>query len=112
MVVSFCYSLFTIHYSGKGDRFRARERRVKFRELIRLLEANGFTLVKQKGSVRYYGKPGWAKLIRVDSHGSKEVPTGREEKMIELPYSFPRTSKALPGLAIAWRIACSGRGVA
>ena len=50
--------------------------RVKFSELIRLLEENGFTLVKQKGSVRYYGKPGWAKLIRVDYHGAKEVPTG------------------------------------
>ena len=41
-----------------------------------MLEENGFTLVKQKGSVRYYGKPGWAKLIRVDYHGAKEVPTG------------------------------------
>ncbi len=49
---------------------------MKFSELIRLLEENGFTLVKQKGSVRYYGKPAWAKLIRVDYHGAKEVPTG------------------------------------
>jgi hypothetical protein len=29
-----------------------------------------------KGSIRYYGKPGWDKLIRVDYHGSKEVPKG------------------------------------
>jgi len=49
---------------------------VRFNELIRLLEGNGFTLIKQKGSVRYYGKPGWAKLLRVDYHGAKEVPTG------------------------------------
>ena len=41
-----------------------------------MLEENGFTLVKQKGSVRYYGKPGWTKLLRVDYHGAKEVPTG------------------------------------
>jgi predicted RNA binding protein YcfA (HicA-like mRNA interferase family) len=49
---------------------------VKFSELIRLLEKNGFKIVKEKGSIRYYRKPGWDKLIRVDFHGSKEVPTG------------------------------------
>jgi predicted RNA binding protein YcfA (HicA-like mRNA interferase family) len=43
---------------------------------IRVLEEGGFKIVKQKGSIRYYGKPGWNKLIRVDYHGSKEVPTG------------------------------------
>lgn len=47
-----------------------------FNELIRLLEANGFTLVKHKGSIRYYGKAGWPRLIRVDYHGAKQVPTG------------------------------------
>ncbi len=49
---------------------------MKFSELVRLLERNGYTLVKQKGSIRYYGKSGWERLIRVDYHGSKEVPTG------------------------------------
>lgn len=49
---------------------------VKFSELVRLLESNGFDVVKQKGSIRYYGKPGWPHLIRVDFHGAKEVPTG------------------------------------
>jgi len=49
---------------------------VKFSELVRLLEDNGFRIVKEKGSIRYYGKPGWDKLIRVDYHGSKEVPSG------------------------------------
>jgi len=48
---------------------------VKFTELIRLPEEKGFRIVKEKGSIRYYGKPGWDKLIRVDYHGSKEVPT-------------------------------------
>ncbi|MFH1124602.1 MAG: type II toxin-antitoxin system HicA family toxin [Pseudomonadota bacterium] len=32
--------------------------------------------MKEKGSIRYYGKPGWPALIRVDYHGSKEVPRG------------------------------------
>jgi len=49
---------------------------VKFGELVKLLEEHGFKIVKQKGSIRYYGKPGWNKLIRVDYHGPKEVPTG------------------------------------
>ena len=49
---------------------------MKFSELVRLLEANGFALVRQKGAVRYYGKAGWPRLIRVDYHGPKEVPTG------------------------------------
>lgn len=47
-----------------------------FNELVCLLEDNGFGLVKQKGSVRHYGKPGWPRLIRVDYHGSRQVPTG------------------------------------
>lgn len=49
---------------------------MKFSELIRLLERNGFVLLKEKGSIRYYSKPGHDKLVRVDYHGSKEVPTG------------------------------------
>lgn len=49
---------------------------MKFSELVRLLETNGFKLVKEKGSIRYYGKQSWPNLVRVDFHGSKEVPTG------------------------------------
>ena len=49
---------------------------MKFSELVRLLEDSGFRILKQKGSIRYYRKTGWDKLIRVDYHGSKEVPTG------------------------------------
>lgn len=49
---------------------------MRFSELIRLLERNGFLLLKEKGSIRYYAKAGHDKLVRVDYHGSKEVPTG------------------------------------
>ena len=49
---------------------------MKFSELIKLLEKNGFKILKEKGSIRYYGKAGWDRLIRVDYHGAKEVPTG------------------------------------
>jgi predicted RNA binding protein YcfA (HicA-like mRNA interferase family) len=49
---------------------------VKFSELVRLLERNGYKIVKEKGSIRYYKKIGNDKLIRIDYHGSKEVPAG------------------------------------
>lgn len=49
---------------------------MKFSELVRLLEDNGFRIIKEKGSIRYYGKQGWDRLVRVDFHGSKEVPKG------------------------------------
>ena len=46
------------------------------RLLVRLLEHNGFTVTKEKGSIHYYGKPGVERLVRIDFHGSREVPTG------------------------------------
>ena len=49
---------------------------MKFSELVRLLKINGFKLVKEKGSIRYYAKVGVDKLIRIDYHGSREIPTG------------------------------------
>jgi predicted RNA binding protein YcfA (HicA-like mRNA interferase family) len=49
---------------------------MKFSELVRLLEEEGFRLVKEKGSIRYYAKAGHRNLIRVDFHGAKEIPTG------------------------------------
>ena len=49
---------------------------MRFSELVKLLEKNGFQVLKEKGSIRYYGKPGHDKLVRVDFHGAKEVPTG------------------------------------
>jgi predicted RNA binding protein YcfA (HicA-like mRNA interferase family) len=49
---------------------------MKFSELVRVLEKNGFEIVREKGSIRYYAKPGETKLIRIDYHGSKEIPSG------------------------------------
>ena len=40
---------------------------MRFSELVRLLEQNGFRIIKGKGSIRYYGKPGLDRLIHVDS---------------------------------------------
>ena len=49
---------------------------MKFSELVRLLERNGFRRVRGKGSIRDYAKPGLNKLIRIDYLGSREVPAG------------------------------------
>ncbi len=49
---------------------------MRFSELVQLLEERGFHLVRQKGSVRYYFRADVPRLIRVDYHGSKEVPSG------------------------------------
>lgn len=56
---------------------------MKFSELVKLLGKNGFKIVKEKGSIRYYGKPGWDKLIRIDYHGSKEIPTGTCQSILK-----------------------------
>jgi predicted RNA binding protein YcfA (HicA-like mRNA interferase family) len=47
-----------------------------FDELVPLLEKDGFRIVKERGSIRYYRKAGWPRLIRIDYHGSKEVHSG------------------------------------
>jgi predicted RNA binding protein YcfA (HicA-like mRNA interferase family) len=56
---------------------------LKFSELVRILEKGGFLIVKEKGSIRYYGKAGWLRLVRVDYHGSKEVPTGTCQSILK-----------------------------
>lgn len=57
---------------------------MRFSELVKLLERNGFTLVREKGSIRYYSKPGHDKIIRVDYHGSKvKSPPGRVVRFLK-----------------------------
>jgi predicted RNA binding protein YcfA (HicA-like mRNA interferase family) len=67
--------------AGRGD--KRRRRFLKFSEIVRQLEKAGFRIVKEKGSIRYYGKPGWPRIIRVDYHGSKEIPTGTCESILK-----------------------------
>ena len=54
-----------------------------FNELVRLLEEAGYRLVREKGSVRYYGKPDVIALIRIDYHGSREVPGGTRDAILK-----------------------------
>jgi predicted RNA binding protein YcfA (HicA-like mRNA interferase family) len=56
---------------------------MKFSELIHLLERNGFKIFKEKGSIRYYTKQGLDRLIRVDYHGSREIPSGTCDAIIK-----------------------------
>ena len=50
---------------------------MKFSELVRLLEKNGFRLIKEKGSIRY------DRLIRIDFHGAKEIPSGTRHAILK-----------------------------
>jgi len=50
--------------------------KAKFNELVQLLEKNGFRIIKEKGSIRYYAKEGCPNIIRVDYHGTKDAPKG------------------------------------
>ena len=63
---------------------------MKFSELVRLLEKSGFHLRKEKGSIRYYFKPGHDMLIRVDFHGAKEVPKGTCHAILKAAGIKPR----------------------
>ncbi len=56
---------------------------MRFNELVELLEQHSFRIAKEKGSIRYYARPGWDKLIRLDYHGSKEVPTGTFQTILK-----------------------------
>ena len=56
---------------------------MKFNELVRLLERNGFKLIKEKGSIRYYSKEGVDNIIRIDYHGSREIPKGTCEAILK-----------------------------
>ena len=40
-------------------------------------------MLKEKGSVRYYFKEDCTNLIRVDFHGSKEIPTGTYNSILK-----------------------------
>jgi predicted RNA binding protein YcfA (HicA-like mRNA interferase family) len=50
---------------------------MKFSELVRLLEENGFKLIKEKVSIRYYGKSGWNNLIGLIIMAQKKFPEER-----------------------------------
>ncbi len=76
---------------------------MKFSALVRLLERHGFTLVREKGSIRYYGKSGLDRLIRIDygtcnailkAAGLKE--RGVSRYMIDLQYSLVIEATADP----------------
>jgi predicted RNA binding protein YcfA (HicA-like mRNA interferase family) len=77
---------------------------MKFSELVRLVENEGFRLVEEKGSVRYYGKPGVPRLIRTDYHGSKEVVC----ETAPIGYSIGEPQKNDPSDTGSWLFSFKG----
>ena len=55
---------------------------MKFSELVRVLEREGFSLMKEKGSIRYYAKAGHPHLIREGS-ADRDVPRNFESGRTE-----------------------------
>jgi predicted RNA binding protein YcfA (HicA-like mRNA interferase family) len=46
--------------------------------------------MREKGSIRYYAKPGVPRVVRVDYHGAKEVPTGTCNAILKAAGLKPR----------------------
>jgi predicted RNA binding protein YcfA (HicA-like mRNA interferase family) len=49
---------------------------MKFRELVRLIEADGWELARQSGSHRQYKHPAKPGLVTIAGKPSKDVPKG------------------------------------
>ena len=49
---------------------------MKFSELVRLLEPNGFRIIKEKGSIRYYGCQVWTGSSESIIMVRKKIPMG------------------------------------
>jgi predicted RNA binding protein YcfA (HicA-like mRNA interferase family) len=47
------------------------------------LKTHRLSTAKEKGSIRYYGKRGHDRLVRIDYHGSKEIPTGTRNAILK-----------------------------
>ena len=87
---------------------------MKFSELVRLLENNGFKIIKEKGSIRYYYKPGWDNLIRIDYHGSKEIPKGTYQAILKASEIKKNCSPKFLYyifLTVNWKLYNEGSGV-
>lgn len=49
---------------------------MKFREIIRLIEEDGWTLTRQRGSHRQYSHPTKPGKVTIAGHPNKDVPKG------------------------------------
>ncbi|MBM3472308.1 MAG: type II toxin-antitoxin system HicA family toxin [Armatimonadetes bacterium] len=49
---------------------------MKVRELVRLLEHDGWSLVRSRGSHRHFQHPGRSGTITVSGNASRDVPPG------------------------------------
>ena len=59
-----------------ASRVRGRVGRMEVRELLRLIEADGWYLVRTRGSDRQFKHPGKGGLVTVPGHPSDEVAPG------------------------------------
>lgn len=49
---------------------------MKFREIVRLIEEDGWQLTRQRGSHRQYSNPTKPGMVTIAGHPNKDVPKG------------------------------------
>jgi predicted RNA binding protein YcfA (HicA-like mRNA interferase family) len=49
---------------------------VKYREITRLIEADGWRVSRQRGSHRQYTHPTKPGVVTIAGHGNKDIPKG------------------------------------
>jgi predicted RNA binding protein YcfA (HicA-like mRNA interferase family) len=57
---------------------------VSGKELARVLEKNGWTLLRVQGSHHIYGKPGNTVRLSVPIHGNKPLKTGLSRHLLKM----------------------------
>ena len=56
---------------------------MSYQEIIRLLEADGWYQIAQKGSHKQFKHPVKAGKVRVSGHGSKDIKKGTEIQILK-----------------------------
>lgn len=54
------------------------------KELAKLVEANGWTLIRVNGSHHIYGKPGLGARLSIPIHGSSKLKVGLQRHLMKL----------------------------
>lgn len=65
---------------------------MKVREVVRLLESNGWVLVRTRGSHRQFKRPGQPEVVTVPGNSGDELAPGTLQSILKIA-GLKRTSK-------------------
>jgi len=60
-----------------------RLRALKAKDVIRILEKNGFELIRQDGSHRFFRRPNSPGLVCVPVHGGRDIPQNTMRRIVK-----------------------------